>query len=188
MIINESGLLKAMKDSYKSGGYHVAFGSVFARECYLIANNAYTWGVVIRWDKMPRKVLGLLAEHIGRMPEQEEAYLCRKDEEAQGEIFNVAIKPLVLTIGEAQSKALPYIKKTRLIWDGANVWQSAEMDHVVLLRPDYENIVNFQNTSPKMVGGCMYVEGQLSHVMLNKTVPGEAEKDLVANLGKHLWI
>lgn len=188
MIINESGLLKAMKDSYKSGGYHVAFGTVFTRECYMIASYGYSWGVVIRHDKMPRKILGLLAEHIGRLPENSEAYLCRKDKDAQDEIFSVAAKPILLLLGEAQSKALPSVKKTRLIWDGANVWQSAELDDVVLMRQDYEDIAIFQNTNPKMVDGCLYVEGQLSYVMIHRTIPGEAERDLVANLGKHLWI
>lgn len=188
MVINESGLLKAMKDSYKSGGYHAAFGTVFSRESYLIASYGYSWGVVIRHDKIPRKVLGLLAEHIGKLPEPDEAYMCRKDEDAQDEMYHVAVKPILALLGEAQETALHSIKKTRLIWDGANVWQSAGLKDVVLMRQDYEDIAIFQNTNLKMVGSCLYVEGQLSHVLIHKTIPGEAEKDLVENLGKHLWI
>ena len=190
MIVNESGLLKAMRDSYKGSGYHVAFGEVFERWHYLIASYGYSWGVVIRSDKMPRKVLGLLVEHIGKLPEDGEAYLCRKDEDAQDEIFSVAAKPLLLKLGEARGKVLPSIRKTRLIWDGENVWQSAEMDDVVLMRPDYEDIAIFQNQNmrPKMVDGCLYVEGQQSYVMIHKSVPGEADRETVANLGRHLWI
>ena len=190
MIVNESGLLKAMKDSYKSGGYHVAFGEVFERWYFLIASYGYSWGVVIRSDKTPRKVLGLLVEHIGKLPEDGEAYLCRKDEDAQDEIFSVAAKPLLIKLGEARGKVLPNIRKTKLTWNSENVWQSAEMDDVVLICPDYEDIAIFQNqnVSPQIVGSFLYVEGQQSYVMIHKSVPGETDRDRVANLGKHLWI
>ena len=52
MIVNESGLLSAMKDSYKLGGYHIAVGEVFRKKCYLIASS----GDQIREDaqKSPR--------------------------------------------------------------------------------------------------------------------------------------
>ena len=190
MIVNESGLLKAMRDSYKGSGYHIAFGEVFERWHYLIASYDYSWGVVVRSDKTPRKVLGLLVAHIGKLPEDGEAYLCRKDEDAQDEIFSVAAKPLLLKLGEAGRGVIPGIRKTRLIWDGENVWQSTELEDVVLIRPEYEDIAIFQNQNmrPKMVGGCLYVEGQQSYVIIHKTVPGAADRETVANLGRHLWI
>lgn len=188
MVVNESGLLAAMKDSYKMGGYHVAIGTVFTKKCYLIAGYGYGWAVVIQRVKMPRKVLGLLAEHIGRLPEDGEAFHCRKDCEPQEEIFDVAQKPILLKLGEAQGKYLPSIKKTRLIWDGSNVWQGEEVPGVVLMRPDFEKIVEFKDTNPYMVDNCLYVEGQVSYVLLHKTVPGETERDMVNQLGQHLWI
>lgn len=188
MVINESGMLKAMKDSCKGAGYHVAYGVVFSKLCYLIAAYGYEWSAVIQESKMPRKVLGLLAEHIGRLPDQDEAFLCRKDTDAQEEIYSVATKPILVLLGQAQTAALPRVKKTRLTWDGANVWQSAELEKVVLMRPDYEKIVAFKDTRPQMVSGHLCVEGQLSHVMLQQQAPGESDKDLVASLGNTLWI
>lgn len=191
MIVNESGLLAAMKASYKAGGYHVAVGTVFAKKCYVIAGYGYGWAVVIRQTKMPRKVLGLLAEHIGRLPDNEEAFLCRKDNDAQDEIFDVAAMPVLNMLGEAQSTNLPTVRKTRLVWDGADVWQLTDCrseSDAILMRPDLEKIVIFKDTFPKMVGKYLYISGGVSEVMIHQITPGETDKEMVANIGQHHWI
>ena len=185
MIVNESGLLQAMKDSYKLGGYHIAVGEVFDKKCYLITSGSYRWAVVIRHSKMPRKILGLLAEHIGRLPEEGEAFLCKKDNEAQSEMLDVTIKPILQKLAAAGETYLG-MKRTRLTWDGENVWQDAELE-VALIPPSLEKIIVFKDTSPRMVERCLYVEGQLSYVYIHRTVPGEAEKNIVAQLGRAIW-
>lgn len=185
MIINESGLLSVMKDSYKMGGYHVAVSMVSNKKSYLLAGYGYGWAAVIRHSKMPRKVLGLLAEHIGRLPEDGEAFLCKKDNDVQEEILQVAIKPIADKFADAM-KSYIGIKRSRLTWDGDNVWQTAEQE-IALIRPDLEKIINFKDTSPRLVERCLYVEGQVSTVYIHRTAPGETEKNVVAQLGNTLW-
>lgn len=185
MIVNESGLLSAMKDSYKLGGYHVAVGEVFDKKCYLITSGGYSWAAVICHSKMPRKILGLLAEHIGRLPEEGEAFLCKQKTEAQSEMLDVTINPILQKL-VAAGETYNAIKRTRLTWDGDNVWQDVELN-VALIRPDLEKIINFKDTSPRLVEHCLYVDGQLSYVYIHRTVPGEAEKNIVAQLGRAIW-
>lgn len=186
MIVNESGLLSAMKDSYKIGGYHVAVGEVFGKKCYLITSGSYSWAAVIRHAKMPRKILGLLAEHIGRLPADDEAFLCKQKTEPQSEMLDVAIKPILQKL-VAAGESYNIIKRSRLTWDGANVWQDVEQN-VALIRPDLEKIINFKDITPRLVERCLYAEGQLSYVYIYRSTPGETEKDMVAQLGKTLWI
>lgn len=168
------------------GGYHVAVSMVSNKKSYLLAGYGYGWAAVIHHGKMPRKVLGLLAEHIGRLPEDGEAFLCKKDNEAQEEILHVAVNP---TMGKFAAAGRTYetIKRSRLTWDGDNVWQTAEQE-IALIRPDLEKIINFKDTSPRLVERCLYVEGQASTVYIHRTTPGETEKDVVAQLGNTLWI
>ena len=186
MVINESGLLAAMKDSYKCGGYHVALTVVHNKKCYLIAGYGYGWAAVIRQHKMPRKVLGLLAEHIGRLPEEGDAFLLRKDNDAQDEMLHVAINPIGDKL-KAAGKSYVAIRRSRLTWDGDNVWQTAEKE-VALIRPDLEKMIEFKDTSPRLVDRCLYVEGQVSMAYIHRSVPGENERDKVASLGATLWI
>lgn len=186
MIVNESGLLAAMKDSYKCGGYHVAVGEVFNKKSYLIAGYGYGWAAVIRHGKMPRKILGRLAEDLGRLPDDGEAFLLKHDGVVQNEMLHVAVGPIMDKLAAA-GETYECIKRSRLTWDGANVWQTAEKE-VALIRPDLEKIINFKDTSPRLVERCLYVEGQVSTVYIHRSVPGETDKDKVDQLSKSIWI
>ena len=103
----------------------------------------------------------------------------------QEEILQVAIKPIVDKFADAM-KSYVAIKRSRLTWDGDNVWQTAEQE-IALIRPDLEKILNFKDTSPRLVERCLYVEGQVSTVYIHRTTPGETEKNVVAQLGNTLW-
>ena len=49
-------------------------------------------------------------------------------------------------------------------------------------------MIEFKDTSPRLVDRCLYVEGQVSMVYIHRSVPGENERDKVASLGATLWI
>jgi hypothetical protein len=63
MIVNEKGLLKAMKSAAK-GGY-----KVFADE-HSVTLFHWNWYVHIKRENLPRSVLALLVEHIGFIPSE----------------------------------------------------------------------------------------------------------------------
>lgn len=77
MIIEEKGLVKAIKIAYRHGGYTVLNqdGEV----------TIYTEGWFVRclWPKLPRKALATIVEHIGMIPDDGEAVAIEKDDQPQ---------------------------------------------------------------------------------------------------------
>lgn len=61
-MLNEKGLAEAMKAAYRGGGYTVA-----ESQGKIMINTEY---VAVRYEtkQLPRKCLGLIAEHIGELP------------------------------------------------------------------------------------------------------------------------
>ena len=64
-IIQEKGMVRAIKGAYRHGGYNVLNldGDVVI----------YTeeWCVRCPWNKLPRKALATIVEHLGMIPENE---------------------------------------------------------------------------------------------------------------------
>jgi len=94
MLINENGLARAVKYAYKHGGYSVV--------CDDSKMAIYTgeWLVIRDRDKMPRKVLGAIAEHAGLIPDDTPMKIQSKGEPqtiladvAEGEVENWTAGP-----------------------------------------------------------------------------------------------
>lgn len=62
MVVDEKGLISAMKDAYKTTGYKVAVDASEGSIDYII--DGLSWAVVIEKGSLPAKVFGLIAEHI----------------------------------------------------------------------------------------------------------------------------
>lgn len=187
MVINENGLLSAMKQAYNGSGYHVASGAMGTKKCMYIANYGYSWGVVIQQNHVPRKVLGLIAEHIGKLPEFEKAFRARKADDAQDEIYDVAVKPIVGMLEQTRKSGNQLLVKTKLTWDGRTVWQKIDDMSVMFLDPKLEGIAALKNRATVMVGDCLHVKGEISQVFIGKIRPSEADKPMVAHMEKILW-
>ena len=84
MIIEEKGLVKAIKIAYRHGGYTVLNqgGEV----------TIYTEGWFVRclWPKLPRKALATIVEHMGMIPEKNVPTSILKDEDPQLVLKEVA--------------------------------------------------------------------------------------------------
>lgn len=63
LLINESGLVRAVKYAYKHGGYSVSV------EDGMVSIYAEQWFVRCKWEKLPRKVLCAIVEHMGMIPD-----------------------------------------------------------------------------------------------------------------------
>ena len=72
MVVNEKALLGRIKDCYKSGGYTVM---VDGGRHTIIGG---TWAVEISSENLPRDVIGLMAVHMGFLPEPGSAYKITK--------------------------------------------------------------------------------------------------------------
>lgn len=131
MIVNEKALVSAMKDSYKGGGYSVAFGSgqVFI--------SGHSWSVWCAEDELPRKVLGMIAEHLGKIPKAGQAYRICKAMGIQSQLFDEMVG------GEQEIADKVHCGSrctvTGLTINGMDVWQN-ENGSILLAHPDKEEM------------------------------------------------
>ena len=84
MLINEAGLIRAIKRAYKAGGYTVA------NHGDAISIYAQTWYIQINRALVTNKVLAAIVEHMGMIPEVGAPTSVMKDEEPQLVMAEVA--------------------------------------------------------------------------------------------------
>lgn len=75
MVINEKGLCAAMKAAYKkkSTGYKVA-ARISENGTEEIVLSAPGWTAIITRENAPRKVMALIVEHVGDLPQAGQAF------------------------------------------------------------------------------------------------------------------
>lgn len=84
MLINENGLIRAIKSAYKHSGYTVAnLGED-------IAIYGRSWFVQCKRAMLPRKVMATIVEHTGMIPEEQSPVLIQKDTDPQTIMEDVA--------------------------------------------------------------------------------------------------
>lgn len=157
MVINEKALLSLMREAYKSGGYTVAVNDYR----HIIIGG--TWAVEINSDNMPRDVIGLLAVHMGYLPEADSAYKITKTKEGpnvQSMIYEEAIKPIEAM--DSNTVAVG-VTKTALTLDGSNVWQQNIGLAVHLVSPDLEALIR-KKDEVKLLGNAFRAWGEISRV------------------------
>ena len=185
MVIEEKGLLAAMKDAYKLDGYKVAVEDSAGVENVILSTGART--VVILKSALPRKVLGMIAEHIGDIPKPGTAYQVKK-KETQTEIFSmVAGIPMEFHSGE---KPMRIVRRTSLTLGGAPLWQAATDQRVVTVNPDYEDIVRWWGCTVRLVGDdVLMADDEVSRAYILRRVPkGEQEREQLEHLAKIQWV
>ena len=72
MVINESALLRAMREDYKGQGYTVARRAEIEADPEsesILLLSANDWMVEIGWKNVSAKIFGLVAEHMKGLPE-----------------------------------------------------------------------------------------------------------------------
>lgn len=84
MLINEAGLIRAIKRAYKHGGYTVA------NHGDAISIYAQTWYIQINRALVTNKVLAAIVEHMGMIPEVGAPTSVMKDEDPQLVLAEVA--------------------------------------------------------------------------------------------------
>lgn len=186
MVIDEKGLISAMKDAYKGEGYKLAVDEQGGIECVIIA--APLWTVVIRKSELPRKVLGLIAEHTGEISlESGIAYQVKK-KETQTEIFSLVLKEaLDFHSGE---KARRILRRTSLVLGGYPLWQTATEQKMVKLLPAHEDIMNWGQYLVRLIGDdLVMIDDEKSRVYV-RCMPSKdgAETERLTHLAKVQWV
>ena len=186
MVVDEKGLLAAMKEEYKSLGYKVAADDRSGVENVIIS--APLWTVVIRKEDLPRKVLGLIAEHVGEIPEAGTAYQVSK-KQTQTEIFSMTMQTVKdFNIGEKDRRI---IRRTDLVLGGYPIWQTATDRRVVEVNPDMEDLMNWGRHVVRLAGDdLLYVDDDVSRAYIRCSLPKDdpARLEKLAHLAKLQWV
>ena len=119
-MIDERGLLSAMKSTWRSEGYTVA-GYREDGERVLCIHGA-SWLAAIPYSAISRKVLALLVEHLGEIPDGA-AWTVRKGAGVQGQIMDVVLTRLDGLRRHIEEGEEELILRSSMMWKGYEVWQ-----------------------------------------------------------------
>ena len=139
-MLNEKGLAACMRAAWKGRGYTVLADD---GEYFL---NAKTWGVFCIKEAFPRNCLGLLATHLGALPENGECWMLQKDAGAQKQLFEDTMGVLEKLNASLQQES-SRICQTPLTLFGLEVWQNQRNMETFCVCDEYSRIIDADTRS-----------------------------------------
>lgn len=171
MVINEKGLIRAMKEAYKSEGYEIQckrIGDV--KEIHL---ETTTWRVTCVLKNLPRKVLGLIVEHLGEIPETGQALQVKKGT-PQTKIFSEDTEAFCgLTPDDSVNPAIAH--KTAIVYRYGNIWKQTRGNKVLWINPELEEIMLMNRPVMCLGEKVLSISGLVSGVYIKPSSPQKAE-------------
>jgi len=186
MVIQEAALVRQMKAAYKNGGYIVAC----RRDTTVIMCSV--WITEIRNEHIPREALGLMALHLGFLPDEGEAYRIMKGDDepnVQTMLLETALKPLTrIETALSAEEAPPRVElwKTLLTFDGWNLWQKRGNGGMVLVDPELEAILRKKEDVILIEDG-LHKVGEFSRAFIMRGRDEKHQREL-DHLGKIFWV
>lgn len=120
-MIDERGLLAAVRSAWRGGGYEVVGNG---QELVLRGQG---WLAVLPRGIAPRKVLALLVEHLGEIPEGT-AWKGYKKQGAQAQMVDMALEAVDTIRRELESEPNPReAHRTAMTWKNWEVWQTEDL-------------------------------------------------------------
>lgn len=120
-MIDERGLLAAIKDAWRTGGY-----SVVGNGGELVLQGS-GWLAVLPRSIVPRKVLALLVEHLGEIPEGT-AWKVYKKQGAQAQVVDMALEAVDTIRRELEGEPNPReVHRTAMTWKNWEIWQTEDL-------------------------------------------------------------
>lgn len=184
MVVNETGLMRAMKEAYKSAGYCVAAENTGDMENIILCTN--TWAAIIEKKNMPRKALGLIAEHVGEIPQPGQAYQVRKGD-PQTEIYDV-VNQTIRAI-HAGDKPLRIVKRTQLTMGCYQLWQRKDDLRIFQVNPALEEILMLSRGTVRIVGDdTLMLDDLESRAYIAVEKVADQEKAAFEHLSQMQWV
>lgn len=171
MVINEKGLLRAMKEAYKSDGYEIECtqtGGV--KEIHLETTRWYVTCVI---KNLPRKVLGLIVEHLGEIPEPGQAVQVKK-KECQTKILSQG-RDAFRGITPEDCVNPASVHKTYIVYRYGNIWQQGRENKVFWIDPDLEDIMDMRAKVVCLGEKVLNISGTVSGVSIAPDAPQKPE-------------
>ena len=185
MLINEKALLRAMKEKYKTSGYHVAVIKGEKQDKMFLTGGS--WTVLTHVSTVPRKVLGYIAQTVGDLPRPGQAYRVRKD---MTELEELEFVTGLIDKAEDLFRETPRwrIKPTELTMGGNELWQNCGTMEMVLMDPALTGIIGDSRAEVYMAGDFLSVEDSESVIYLGRWRTMEGSAKYLEHLSKALWV
>lgn len=135
-MLDEKGLVAALKTAFKGGGYRAAFA-----EGKLLLRCGY-WAAELKVEYILPKVLGTVVEHIGVVPEDPAAYFCQKKMDPGSSYSLYEELKAWEALKELIDSADTPIRRTRLLMDGYEIWQTGEGLRARPMDPNFTRIID----------------------------------------------
>ena len=179
-MINERAMTAAMKSSWRTKA-----GYIIAESHGRVMILGGQWAVITSMKALPRKVLALIVEHLGTLP-QSESYYVGKGQDAQVRI----LAEDMATMGELMSQAADakkYCLPTPLKLNGYRVWQNLETLKTELMDEDYTAIVDPEADVCSMAAanGVAWLDGDEAVLIARATHPDDG---LLERLDGFRWV
>lgn len=121
-MIDERGLLAAVRSAWRGGGYEVVGNG---QELVL---RGLGWLAVLPRGIVPRKVLALLVEHLGEIPEGA-AWKVQKKVGAQTQMVDMPLGAVDSVRRELEEDPDPRrVNRTAMNWKGREIWQTEKLE------------------------------------------------------------
>lgn len=148
-MLNERCTLAVMKAAWRStDGYRIRMDD----EAVILSMDGI-FAYVPR-SRLPRKVLALIVEHIGKIPEAFEAYCASKKNGAQCILAEMMEKALNERKALAE-KSEERINKTRLQYGAWEIWQGLDSGRVFAFDPDNLQMIDENAQAESLVADDM---------------------------------
>ena len=187
MILNEKAVCSAMKQDVKDGGY-VVFGMMHEDERWIGISGYGGWIVLAAQTVMPRKILALIVEHAGELPEAGQSWKLERPK--KGEIQR---QDTLFTIvgGEAaelmDGEWATDLAKIPMTLEGYSLWQDRENLRVKLVSPELEDLAVWGGKA-KFNGHWMAAGGLTSWCFITREPDNMTHEVWLKHLSQMSWV
>lgn len=181
MTIYDKGLIRAMKQAYRDGGYYVA---VTANGVMIQSNG---WGVEITAEAVPNSVKSLIVLHNGSLPAKNTAVHVVKGECADAilEVVTGAMEDLAKAYTATGGSK---IKPTRLTMDGCRVWQTTDDLRIRLVDVEDQQILAGMHWDGSLISGTIYGRSWFGCMYVRTQMVVPEDRPLLDHLSQMQWI
>jgi hypothetical protein len=180
-MINERALVAAMKNDYKGNGYKAAVGTEGVTIC------GHGWGVQTEMERVPKKALALLVEHLGALPEDGCVYGVSKADDPTVEMGGLTDELLAEVRRQAKAAGDKTAKQTPLTFCGWRVWQDPEDLTVLLMEGRLTAMVDSRCKAVRVDRQRLVFVGLPGEAVWVDAVPALEETNLATALESTQW-
>lgn len=177
-MISEKCLLTHLKKAYKNGGYRIMESNGTT------AITAGTFAAIYKSDKLPRTILGLVAEHTGTIP-TEIAFECSPNNGTQIVMREAIEKSLCLFICHGECET---IYPTPLYWESRRLFQKDTDNSILAVSSDLLMLLDDRNVLPVQMGERSIMRWDGDGEQLYIAAQSEKENLQLADLAFRRWV